>query len=602
MLKHTNLGAFSFEWGGKIYISPSLNMEYGSESSTCIHEMYHAYLAVNTNLGLVMNLIEMAKHFERDENYYLLLCKKMDVLYEATRTVQEVFANSMELLWIEENYGCEKRQEVYRQKTDEYKTYLMIAEKNWSDTEETIEERRRKIESFCVSVLNIDVQGNEFWQRLDNCCEGIDFKQLEHEINNRLEWVFKFQKCFECSKYIEQDELIEIAKHHFGSLAEKLELGFKAGKDYKSVNLNNLLLEKIVVFDLGALQLEKTNKLNVPGGAIGIFDFGTNQGKCYLQHEESGVYKIASANDIKEVLRDSKYIIVSCEDFDFNRNVSRYNNINDKIIFVLFDSVMSFKKWLRNINEFEEIYVGCTNGKNDNCFFTIVYFRKRSCDSVIYVFPTLNLIAKNIFEELKIIQIVKYPEDGMAFYNIFSVFNSWDNIFKVIRDTISFFTGSKGNIANIENPCAEFFDQTKITILNSIFNIEGENYFRINSVLPTIQTEAEPFWILMEFKNGNNTGNIKCEEGKSDDSEKKKIGVLYFYKKANAEKYKNMMSRINPSLVNYRAVGLDWVFWKKLRKYLQIKTMVMIGVREKLSCGECDTLDQFEYKLYKYCQ
>ena len=263
---------------------------------------------------------------------------------------------------------------------------------------------------------------------------------------------------------------------------------------------------------------------------------------------------------------------------------------------------MSFKKWLRNINEFEEIYVGCTNGKNDNCFFTIVYFRKRSCDSVIYVFPTLNLIAKNIFEELKIIQIVKYPEDGMAFYNIFSVFNSWDNIFKVIRDTISFFTGSKGNIANIENPCAEFFDQTKITILNSIFNIEGENYFRINSVLPTIQTEAEPFWILMEFKNGENTGNIKCEEGKSDNLEKKKNGVLYFYQKTNAEKYKNMMSRINPSLVNYRAVGLDWVFWKELRKYLQIKTMVMIGVREKLSCGECDTLDQFEYKLYKYCQ
>lgn len=34
-------------------------------------------------------------------------------LYESTRTVQEVYANRLEMLWVEEQYGMEVRNQVY---------------------------------------------------------------------------------------------------------------------------------------------------------------------------------------------------------------------------------------------------------------------------------------------------------------------------------------------------------------------------------------------------------------------------------------------------------------------------------------------------------
>jgi hypothetical protein len=87
----------------------------------------------------------------------------------------------------------------------------------------------------------------------------------------------------------------------------------------------------------------------------------------------------------------------------------------------------------------------------------------------------------------------------MGFYNIFSAFNDWGEILKVLKETISFVIKSKGNIIHYENPCSKLLSQAKFDIGNNIFKIVGKNFFHINSVLPTLQTEASPFWILMEL-------------------------------------------------------------------------------------------------------
>ena len=78
------------------------------------------------------------------------LIRTRDALYESTRSVQEVYANSLELLWVEENYGIEVRNQVYEKKLDDYKRYLDIAKKNWDNVEETIENRKRQINKLCV--------------------------------------------------------------------------------------------------------------------------------------------------------------------------------------------------------------------------------------------------------------------------------------------------------------------------------------------------------------------------------------------------------------------------------------------------------------------
>lgn len=314
---------------------------------------------------------------------------------------------------------------------------------------------------------------------------------------------------------------------------------------------------------------------------------------------EEGIYEIVELDKSKmhEILKEKRYVIVPGDDFLFNKNEAKCEEINDKIKVVLLDTVRDFKKWVQNIMEYEEIYIGDINEKGAENFFTVIYFRKRKCDKVIYMFPTLSIIANNIFEEMQIAKQVKYPGNGMGFYNIFSAFNDWGNILKVLKETISFVTKSKGNIIHIDNPCSKLLNPAKFVIGDNIFKIVGKNYFYINAVLPTLQTEAEPFWILMEFENGENNGNIKCETKIVEDIEsgENTLGIVYFYDKSSAENYRKRMVRENPELINYQAVGMDEVFWLEVKRMLQMKKIAMIFVRKNAIEGICNDGEQFEY-------
>ena len=103
MFKNITLGKFSYDKGGQIYLAPGDNMEYGLESSSCMHELFHAHLALASNVGMLMHLIELELNSEQEDLQYMTdLISIRESLYESTRTVQEVYANSLELLWVEE--------------------------------------------------------------------------------------------------------------------------------------------------------------------------------------------------------------------------------------------------------------------------------------------------------------------------------------------------------------------------------------------------------------------------------------------------------------------------------------------------------------------
>lgn len=164
MFKNITLGKFSYDKGGQIYLAPGDNMEYGVESSSCMHELFHARLALASNVGMLMHLIELELNNEQEDCQYRIdLIRIRETLYTSTRTVQEVYANSLELLWLEENYGIKERNRVYEKKPIEYKQYLDIAKRNWDNADETIENRKKKINKLCLSVLDMDILAEQFW-------------------------------------------------------------------------------------------------------------------------------------------------------------------------------------------------------------------------------------------------------------------------------------------------------------------------------------------------------------------------------------------------------------------------------------------------------
>lgn len=599
MFKNITLGKFSYDKGGQIYLAPGDNMEYGLESSSCMHELFHAHLALASNVGMLMHLIELELNSEQEDLQYMTdLISIRESLYESTRTVQEVYANSLELLWVEENYGIEERNRVYEKKTIDYKQYLDIAKVNWDNVDETIEKRKKKINKLCISVLDMDILAEQFWLWLQ------EPTRLGEIIADRLNYAFTKQECIKDSKKLNQDEIIELAKKKFNYLGDRLEEGFQYSKKHLNLNLTELLLENVKVFDYSELGITEGKQYDSKCGAVGVVKVlhisDGSVGTCIIQHfMEEGIYEIVELDKSKmhEILKEKRYVIVPGDEFLFNKNEAKCEEINDKIKVVLLDTVRDFKKWVQNIMEYEEIYIGDINEKGAENFFTVIYFRKRKCDKVIYMFPTLSIIANNIFEELQIAKQVKYPGNGMGFYNIFSAFNDWGNILKVLKETISFVTKSKGNIIHNDNPCSKLLNPAKFDIGDNIFKIVGKNYFYTNAVLPTLQTEAEPFWILMEFENGENNGNIKCETKIVEDIEsgENTLGIVYFYDKSSAENYRKRMVRENPELINYQAVGMDEVFWLEVKRMLQMKKIAMIFVRKNAIEGICNDGEQFEY-------
>jgi hypothetical protein len=609
MYNDVTLGKFSYNLGGSIYLAPSENMKFGWETSSCMHELYHANLALSSNVGLLMHLIELEINLEQqDYNYKKELQIKQRYLYEATREVQEVYANTLELLWIQEYYGDDARDEIYNNKTDEYKKYLSISESMWLNNTNNIHERRKQVHDICRSVLNVNLFDNKIWILLNDCVKENSELHLFNIFHENLCSSFEKGRCIIKSMHIDQNEILQLSYNRFRHVGDKFELAIKNVKNVEDANLTNLLLENVCTFEFNELKIKRGKKYDSRCDAIClIHNIDTKAGKlsrCIIQYFcDEKKYELVEVRDnaLNDIMKDREFVIIPYEEFSFRENRPKYDDFCNKIVFVLINNAKDFKQWVGKIHEYEEIYIGDISKTSSDNFFTVIYFRKRNCDNIIFMFPSLKIIVKNIFEELNIMDQVCYPGKGkMGFYNIFSVFNGWGEILKALKETVSFITNSKGNILHNQNPCSKIIETVKYDIGDNIFKINGKNYFLLNSVFPTLQTEAMPFWILMEFIDGENSGNIKTETSEDrENSGTSKTGVLYFYTKDQADLYLKKMIMANCKMENFKSVGLDELFWRNLSPYLKSNQVGMIYVTGENSKGIWNSVDQFEFLRMK---
>jgi hypothetical protein len=610
MFNDVTLGKFSYDLGGHIYLAPGENMEYGCETASCMHELYHANLALSSNLGMLMHMIELEIELEQDDYTYKLdLINKRSGLYKATREIQEVYANTLELLWVQECYGIETREQIYKTKTDEYKQYLAVSENVWKNENQEINVRRKCVHDICRAVLDINIFEDTFWSYLDDYLRVENHYRLNEIIQKDMCTAFQNGKYIGSNKNIEQNEILEIAHKRFKHLGDKLEEAVKYSKNIKKTNLTDLLLENVSTFEISELELRRGKQYESQSSSVCIIhNVQTNDNLmdvCILQYfSNDNRYEIVKVekNMIEDIVANRKFVIIPYEEFSFVQFKSKYDRFDNSVVFVLINSAKEFKKWIHNIKEYEEIYIGDIREKTSSNFFTVIYFRKRNCDKIIFMFPTLSILAENIFRELNVDQEINYTGNKkMGFYNIFSAFNNWVDILLALKETVSFVTKSKGNILQSQNPCAKILNQVKFDIGDNIFRIVGDNYFYLSALFPTVRTTAMPFWILMEFEDGENNGNIRVEESDKNDTKLSdvKSGIVYFYSKEQANMYRKQMIEEHIHLSNYQVVGLDDLFWKALKPYLQIKKMGMIFVEGRQKQGVWNDVEQFEYLRMK---
>lgn len=120
-------GAYDSKMGGRIYLDLTENLMHQSMAATYFHETGHAWLDETTVLGVLRNVLQMeaVEAEEADERHSkrYQLCARM--LTERTRFVQEVFANNLELLMLEERFGEEEMLRGLRDRPEEYQAYYM---------------------------------------------------------------------------------------------------------------------------------------------------------------------------------------------------------------------------------------------------------------------------------------------------------------------------------------------------------------------------------------------------------------------------------------------------------------------------------------------
>ena len=126
--------------------------------STFIHEIQHLHFNLFSVIGKIIEVLRIERKWtpETDGSHRIQIEDTMNILCESFRGLQEIYANSMELLWLADYLGSETAALVYEKKSGKYKDY---SRKFYGLIKENtdLEEKRQLIHRLCVQAAQPDM-------------------------------------------------------------------------------------------------------------------------------------------------------------------------------------------------------------------------------------------------------------------------------------------------------------------------------------------------------------------------------------------------------------------------------------------------------------
>ncbi|ARU60801.1 hypothetical protein CBW65_06620 [Tumebacillus avium] len=597
------LGQYRFQEGGSIQLFIGPNMELGTEQSTLVHEMYHMYLTNKTNFGLALNMLDLERVFaeETDASHSRRIQKLMDVMSQRMLEVQEIYANNMELLWIREHAGYEAEKKGYDCKPKEYKKYCDALKIITENDEKSTLEKQQLVNLVCMYAMNIDASSEEFLAalRTDELARYFSGEQhpsrrLEKGLNlfrsGELEPLYNSFR-IDIDRFMERMQIDGILKYAY---SEEMKLKFneilstiavdKSSLEHLTSLYHDHMEESIQVFDISSIKvfrglsfqgrdskglfvLKLCDNLDFPAENYYLLDHMDDKGEPIYIAEE------ASESEMTELIRSKLCVAVRLSEYDWNNNRPNYFDPSGKPVVVLIEEYQECRDWIQNELQKGEIYVGNLYDETVKNFFTILFFNRRHDPNTIFVFPTTKRLGMKLIENHGLSGAVLYSNQE-EFLKIFSCFANEPDMLMVMHWITTFLTNSKGEYASLEDSATKLqFDFTR-TLLDNVLQIKHKDHYKRIASLPTLLTVGEPFYTLMEFEGGRNTGNIKAEtEGHYP---------LFFNSKPDALQWLTS----NPNHDNYRVVGVDCRFWNEIMPFLlRMKKKVCLCISVEKSKG-----------------
>lgn len=254
-------GAYDSNMGGRIYLNLAENLIHESMAATYFHETGHAWLDGTTVLGVLRNVLQMEALASEEtdqkhcKNYKL--CARM--LTERTRFVQEVFANNLELLMLEDRFGEEEMLRALRDRPEEYQAYYTEL---WpvNHSGQPVGKRIEQVAALCAYAMNVPLPSwaevnpeflagwlsgeEDLTQRLSRAVRAYQEQGVlpEQELDEEALWRFAEEAVVYARPYVQE------AAANFDKVVA--ELFQESAGDF----LNRQMMNKVCLFDPAILR------------------------------------------------------------------------------------------------------------------------------------------------------------------------------------------------------------------------------------------------------------------------------------------------------------------------------------------------------------
>lgn len=572
------LGTYTLENGGTINFSMGNNIKFNSEVATYIHELAHMYLTNSTNIGFLMLLIK----FEHDmaiENDDEIHAKKikltLELIFNRTINVQEVFANNIELLWAENNVGKDYKEQLYNAKTPIYKEYCNKLDFISNNSTLDYEEKKIITEKLCMHALNISIISSNFLNSLNSLSKLKEFfaeNSLDIRLNLAIDEYQKYGKLPNISNFSIEDLLHKlksknILKHTSGIFPSPYSIS-KIFMSNGEIDLNKIntfldsyqqqMEERIKLFNISNLKVLRINNFtNYLEQGLYIIKNSENLyqkenfyaiSQTHLNGDIDYISDEISLNTIN-TSNKLKFLVISSYEYDSKRMEPKYI-LSPLPVIILVEDYTEAKELIKNIYINGELIIGDLYQSDISNFSTMIFFKERTRPNQIFIFPTIKKIGQRLISELKIERHIIYSDED-EFKKILSVFKNESEMLEFIKWIFSFIMNSSSNFIDTDNPVMKMSFGIVKSLLDKLLVIKNGVHFELMGALPSERTKANPYYALMVFNDKHrNTGKFFVMGN----------NIILFSSKSLAHKF-NKQTRDK----NLKVVGLDKFYWNILK-------------------------------------
>lgn len=605
-MKPVILGEYSFQNGGSIYLPMGVNLKYQTGAITEIHEIFHSHLQLASVAGILMSLIDIERECAEtsDQEWAARMGKANRILGHRTRMVQEIYANSMELAFLYHHSGAGAMWEQYETKPEGYKQLCGWFLPCIEDSQVDYGTVSSVITGLCVQALFMEIDVSE-WQGIfeneGNLTEFLDrhgyFEQRFYHLYQ--EWKTRNITVSGSTEQLEPEQLFKKLRLT-GLFKYCLDLAEEGMKKARSMNLEGMdyiekQTEKVKTFDVSRISVNTKidEKMLYPEAVFVIKN-------CYGLERKENFFVLGRADmedgshyagyewnteQLVKFQKDAEFLIIPFAEYDVSGRTAKYLPEKPGLLFVMIDSFYDCQEWLKKWKGNAELFTGDLFRKEVESFFTVLFFSVRGKPDTVFVYPTTRELAERLKVFIGAYDDILYSEEA-EFLKIFAGFGSTLSVMKGMQWLFAFLTNHKVGGVKREAPESWLGIDLFRAIMDSVLQMKDISYFRNMARLPTRSTSGSPFWVLMEFLDGKNTGSMKSDER----------GLLIFPTKETAEGWNLQIRMAGKDRIKYSAVGLDRYFWefvvKALRKVKQ-KVCLCIDVEKGLFLNaDLERLDQ----------